>query len=1410
MRSTTFFFTLLSLLYTVLPVAGQECSAIKKCATGCCSKFGFCGTSKDHCGDGCLSTCDFKLGCDADRPCADETCCSKFGFCGFGKDFCSPENCVAGCHAKAQCDPGSFGADYVELKKCPLNVCCSKWGYCGATAEFCGEKKVDRPSCAARSDAPVNRVVGYYEGWAARRSCHAFQPEDVPMGVYTHLNFAFAGIDPLTYKIVPAQIEDVALYSRLTDLKKYDSSLKVFIAIGGWSFNDPGPTFHTFSELAADLAKQKVFFKSLISFLNTYNFDGVDIDWEYPTTPERGGQDADYANYPDFMKNLKAALNAGSGGRNGLTATLPVSFWYLQHFDIVELEKWVDFFNIMSYDLHGLWDKGNKWLGAYLNSHTNMTEITEYLDLFWRNEIKPEKITLGLAFYSRTFLAADPGCTHAQCMFDSVGEAGPCSRDDIGGTLTNAELTDQIRAAGVTPTLDKDAMVKIAVIGRKWITYDDEDTFRLKVDAARNMCLGGVMVWAVSQDYAGRSAKVASTVGRKKKRGQSGLYDTRFSLQLQAATRYKSLKAVTVHKDTELIDEPSPKVVRNQCYWASCGISCASGYTTVPRIDSDASRDEVMQDGYHCQGGTLRQFCCPASKTIPRCGWYDFRNGKCGKKGACPAGSESVIAPSSKQREVGSTKVACGNDRAQLACCQTAGDSGRALDSMIGYDICKWHGTASESCDDSSSLGPCSDDPERHFDTLSSFWGSGAATCRKHGYDQYRTLCCKRPVMDTQWIDCWGQPSADRSSKHCSGYCPDGKIRMAMEKPRPWEGCNSGANAVCCTPRFLTEANNVEEIHHGYVSALQNVLAHPENCKWDKVAGHEHNKRGIVDYSTDCKVALQGTMNMLGSPDSGVQQRYVNDWNFAVNSMGMYGIPASAMQTQPEGYAFSTAPSRAAQTDIAIGLINVAKKLDTEKKKPTKFVWKCPSQWNWDASLDIQEDPDDGGLEVIEPESQGIPIHHRRSFDPDSLLNASTKTMLATGERVAVVFDGQASSSDVPLNSSDYKASSDPDKDDSQSAPDCGVSKGSEDWGRIPTPEEWREGVKRLRKFRIKDTCSARSGPYDPKRRHRSDENCLDNYACRAKMLGYDVSKSEDSQAYYEVMLQEAKARPRKRYADILDQRNNKTLQERDWQQMGQPRKYTIPEHTYAAGDWPGEIIESSAYPNGNQGDDLMEINNDRSRYVVKSAGCGPQDYELKTRAAKNEVNGIWVTEHILELNTIGRFMAASLDGALPSLQFGIGAYRLSPVTMHEVQMFAHRFQSWDLHTAISPADSCLVQMGSKQNTRGLVVCDSTLNMLKTKIYKLENPVGETTWDNYAIFTVPESLERALAYIQGIMAVFDYYDDANVKSRHAQAYQFVMQELARFEESYRKQFVPIRVFGLNKSSKVFIAVGRKH
>lgn len=85
--------------------------------------------------------------------------------------------------------------------------------------------------------------------------------------------------------------------------------------------NDPGPTRTTFSDLAKSTTAQDTFFESLITFMQANNFDGVDLDWEYPVADDRGGIPGDFDNYVTLLKRLRARLNA-TGRKYGISLTL--------------------------------------------------------------------------------------------------------------------------------------------------------------------------------------------------------------------------------------------------------------------------------------------------------------------------------------------------------------------------------------------------------------------------------------------------------------------------------------------------------------------------------------------------------------------------------------------------------------------------------------------------------------------------------------------------------------------------------------------------------------------------------------------------------------------------------------------------------------------------------------------------------------------------------------------------------------------------------------------------------------------------------------------------------------------------------------------------------------------------------
>lgn len=116
----------------------------------------------------------------------------------------------------------------------------------------------------------------------------------------THINYAFVGVNgdgTLTLEDEYADIELgknrkynisnmiqllLGAYYRVTDLKAQNSNLRVLLSIGGGSASS-----QTFSNIAADPGKRSNMVNSAREFLETYNFDGIDLDWEYPGGGDR-------------------------------------------------------------------------------------------------------------------------------------------------------------------------------------------------------------------------------------------------------------------------------------------------------------------------------------------------------------------------------------------------------------------------------------------------------------------------------------------------------------------------------------------------------------------------------------------------------------------------------------------------------------------------------------------------------------------------------------------------------------------------------------------------------------------------------------------------------------------------------------------------------------------------------------------------------------------------------------------------------------------------------------------------------------------------------------------------------------------------------------------------------------------
>lgn len=149
------------------------------------------------------------------------------------------------------------------------------------------------PSCEQGSgSASKGHSIAYYQAWNVRtRPCDKIWPSQINTTGLTHLNLAFASIDPKTFKIRHQNEGDDELYRQFIDLKS--SSLQTWLGVGGWEFSDVGETRNTWSELVAKPENRKAFITTTIDMLEKYGFQGLDVDWEWPSASNRGGRSED-------------------------------------------------------------------------------------------------------------------------------------------------------------------------------------------------------------------------------------------------------------------------------------------------------------------------------------------------------------------------------------------------------------------------------------------------------------------------------------------------------------------------------------------------------------------------------------------------------------------------------------------------------------------------------------------------------------------------------------------------------------------------------------------------------------------------------------------------------------------------------------------------------------------------------------------------------------------------------------------------------------------------------------------------------------------------------------------------------------------------------------------------------------
>ncbi|KAG8290859.1 Belongs to the glycosyl hydrolase 18 [Homalodisca vitripennis] len=335
------------------------------------------------------------------------------------------------------------------------------------------------------------KVVCYFTQWSKwRQGDGKYTPDNIDPHLCTHIIFAFAKIE--NYNLVPFESSDLQVYKQLTRFKKINPNLKILIAVGGYNAGSA-----PFKQISSLYSARKKFVFNVIRFLRHHGFDGFDVDWEYPS-----GND-DKKNLVFLMKDLRETFEAERAhSRLLLTAAVAVGTEKVEAgYDIPALSRFVDFFNLMTYDFHGFWDHQtghNAPLYALSSDSEYFKTLTVlYAVTMWANKGAPtNKLVVGIPSYGRSYTLVNP----ANSSIGAPASAGrPGEYTEEAGVLAYYEVC-QMLGSGARYIWNDEMKAPYAVKDNQWVGFDDERSVREKVNFIKRLGCAGAMMWSLDMD----------------------------------------------------------------------------------------------------------------------------------------------------------------------------------------------------------------------------------------------------------------------------------------------------------------------------------------------------------------------------------------------------------------------------------------------------------------------------------------------------------------------------------------------------------------------------------------------------------------------------------------------------------------------------------------------------------------------------------------------------------------------------------------------------------------------------------------------------------------------------------------------------------------------------------------------
>ncbi|NEW09494.1 chitinase [Paenibacillus sp. SYP-B3998] len=291
----------------------------------------------------------------------------------------------------------------------------------------------------------------------------------------------------------PARNEEIK--QNIKKLKANNKKTNFVLGVGGYKADG-------FSDASLD-GNRYYFTENIVKMVKELDLDGIDIDWEYPafdsweTTKART---EDTKNFTNLMKELKERLDRlpRKDKNYYLTFAAGNEDWYFKNVEVKKVEKYVDFINVMSYDLTGAWSDTTGYNSNLYKDKNDKskTSVDRIINLFIDHDIDPKKLLLGIPAYSYGWEKVKSDAPGSDGAF-SLGKPINIDKVDLSYKTIKEKYLDQ---DGFKRYYDDTAKAAYLYDGNTFITYEDQEALKAKIKYIKDKKLAGAMVWEYSQD----------------------------------------------------------------------------------------------------------------------------------------------------------------------------------------------------------------------------------------------------------------------------------------------------------------------------------------------------------------------------------------------------------------------------------------------------------------------------------------------------------------------------------------------------------------------------------------------------------------------------------------------------------------------------------------------------------------------------------------------------------------------------------------------------------------------------------------------------------------------------------------------------------------------------------------------